>query len=126
MTRQIAGRERVEYEIRNDLMVLFYEPQTTVVISKRNADGTTETQYHRVGPEDGIMSRIRLESDGEFYLDRECIWGFDKGGPWVREYRDVDRLNKYLSIFGLKQNPSAKVFDISLVDPVNPKELEAE
>lgn len=127
MARQKAGREKVEYEIINDLMVLFYEPQTTVVIGKKNANGTTEIQYHKVGPEDGIMSRIWLEDDNasSFYLDRECIWGFDKGGPWVREYRNIDELNEYLSIFGLKQNPSAKVFDISLVDQVNPKELEA-
>ncbi len=122
MARQKAGREKVEYEITEDLMVLFYEPQTTVVIGKKNTDGTTETQYHKVGPKDGIMSRIWLEDDGDFYLDRECFWGFDRGGPWVREHRDIDELNEYLSIFGLRQNPSAKAFDISLVDPVNPED----
>lgn len=126
--KQKAGRNHVEYEISDSggLLKLYYIPQTLVAIGQK-MDDQMKVEVHHIGPPDGVMARIWLEgnwSEG-FFLDRECIGGFDQGGPWVKENRNMGQLNEYLSLFGLRQNKDNYLgFDISIVEPVEPDRIQ--
>lgn len=120
MRQQDAGREGVKYETGNNLLKLLYPPQTQAMIGKKTEEGM-EVEVHRIGPPDGVMATIWLEEEDDFFIDRECIGGFDRGGPWTREHRNLEQLNEYLALFGLKHTPGDEgMFDISLVEPVDP------
>jgi hypothetical protein len=124
--REKAPREGVEYEANGNLLKLFYAPQTQVAIGQKAGD-EMHVKVHHIGPSDGVMARVWLEDEDGFDLDRECIGGFDAGGPWVREHRDLERLNKYLELFGLKHEPGDDgYFHLSNVEPVEPGNEEEE
>ena len=118
---QEAGRKGVTYEIGGgNLLRLYYTPLTQAVIVQKTAEGA-KMQVHPIGPPGNLMARIWIEEPDDFYLDRECIGGFDRGGPWVREHRDLEELNEYLALFGLKHTPDASdTFHLSVIEPVNP------
>lgn len=103
MDKQDAGREGVQYEVSGELMRLFYAPQTQAVIGQK-VDGQVQMKVHAIGPPDGCLSKISIrEYDPlEFFLDRECVPVLDHGDPWIREHRDLEQLNEYLSLFGLE------------------------
>jgi hypothetical protein len=121
--KQSAGREGVLYEIveyaKVPLLKLYYQPCTQAVIMQKTAEGA-KVEVHPLGPDDHVMARIYCNNKNEFYLDRECIGGFDKGGPWVREYRTLKELNKYLAIFGLRNSKTTEFSIVILNKPVDP------
>jgi len=120
MAREKAPRAKVEYEANGNLLRLFYAPQTQVAIGQKVGD-VMRVQVHHIGPPDGVMARVWLEDEDGFNLDRECIGGFDAGGPWVREHRGLVRLNEYLALFGLKHEPGGDgYFHLTNVEPVDP------
>jgi hypothetical protein len=113
--KQDAGREGVQYEVAGEILRLYYPPRTQVVIGQKQADGKMAAKATPIGPPDGVMARIcvvdytietneREEVCGhfEFSLDRECVPVLDSGGPWIREHRNLEELNVYLSLFGLE------------------------
>ena len=137
--RQNAGREGVQYEITDGRqgLSLYYPPQTQAAIGQKGDDGQVKMTLHAIGPPDGCMARIWLDHFSidtdeheevrdvfEFRLDRECVPVLDQGGPWTRETRDLEQLNKYLSLFGLKVSMvegEAGDFGIE-VEVIKPKE----
>lgn len=123
-SKQDAGREGVQYQIGCDWLRLYYKPMTQAAIGQKQADGQMVVQMHPIGPPDGCMARIYLRSFDpiEFSLDRECVPVLDRGGPWVRETRDLEALNEYLSLFGLKMKEPHKDDDDLVVELVDCKE----
>lgn len=117
-----AGRPGVAYGVSGNLLKLVYTPQTQAMIGTKTEDGM-KVEVHSIGPPDGVMARVWLEEPDDFYLVRECIGGFDMGGPWTREHRNLEELNKYLALFGLKHLPTKEnmdYFNIAVVEPVDP------
>lgn len=133
---QDAGRKGVQYEVRGEHMSLTYAPRTQAMIGQK-VDGRLQMQTHQIGPPDGVMSRIwvadyTIETDDheevydslEFGLDRECVPVLDNGGPWIREHRNLEELNEYLSLFGLKVDGVVEgVLDVKIVDAKEPSDL---
>lgn len=117
-----AGLANVFYEVSGDTLRLYYQPHTQIFLGTKTKDGI-KVKSEPIGPPDGVMARIyeSITPPDVYYLDRECIYpDFDGGGPWMREHRSFERLNAYLSMFGLKLKKKGS-WDLSIVKPVSPK-----
>lgn len=134
MNKQDAGRDGVQYELSGpDRLRLYYAPQTQAVIGQKQADGRMVAKVHAIGPPDNCMARIWVadydlvggerHENFEFGLDRECVPVLDRSGPWIRERRDLEELNVYLSLFGLKviMNEEGRI-EVEVVDPKEPQD----
>lgn len=140
--KQDAGREGVQYEIAGEVIRLYYPPLTQAVIGQKQADGRMVVRAHPIGPPDGVMAHIRVvdytiktnEHEEaydyfEFALDRECVPVLDSGGPWIKERRNLEELNVYLSLFGLEatveMNEEVDIakLDVQVVPVKEPQDL---
>jgi hypothetical protein len=126
VTRLPAGRPGVEYELDDvgEALRLYYKPLTQAVIMQKLESGGAQVMVHSIGPPDNVMARVWLDGDkdegDDFFLDRECIGNFDSGGPWVKEHRNLEQLNEYLVLFGLKASLGKVGLEIEVVEPVDP------
>jgi hypothetical protein len=143
MGKQDAGREGVQYEVTGSKqgLRLYYPPQTQAAIGRKGEDGQMAMELHPIGPPDGCMAKIWLDHFSidtddheevrdvfEFGLDRECVPVLDQGGPWVRESRDLEQLNKYLSLFGIKvsmveDEEEGFCIEVETMEPKEPHEF---
>lgn len=121
-----AGRKGVNYHLRADRLYLYGPSTVRALIGRRHDDGTVEMREEVISPPDDKIATVTDGEDG-YYVDRQCIPGYDVGGPWWRGNMDLDELEEWLSIYGLKPHPRSLedggFIDIEVIKPKEPSDF---
>jgi hypothetical protein len=119
---QKAGREGVLFEADKHTLRIFGPSTCQALIGQKKPGGEMETRVETIpNPGDRIMT-VHPHEDELWHVNRQCIPGYDEGGPWWRGTVDLSELDELLHLYGVKIT-EGKLETAESCPPIQPQDL---